>query len=467
MADQTISTNDRQPLQGSGGNSAAGNGDMQEGAFDIMRYLQILLIHKWKFLFIALILSALAVAYALRMPKYYKAEYEIFYNESIKEFVVESNVPVIKSNFDKNFWLSIMGSDEVARLTLENSNLPYSAAIIKRMFKAEMKNSKDNSTPVYKVTVTSKKNEIIPILITAYVKALNDILLKHQINNSEKLISFLSNQLADNNKKLAEIDLQILNSSATPGMVRDFKKVSSDLDAFRTDLLNTQINLSSTIASRKRTESELQNLDGTIVNESAFSEPLKVQLMNLQVDLARSLTKNKEDHPAVKAIRENISQLNNMLRDSVQQKLEIKSLVQNPLKSQLMSKLMELQITEISLQTRAMSLEKVIAEFEGRMLPDTTNEEQQQLLRNRELVFMTINQVNSRLIEAQTAAQGSLSRFVIIDEPVVPTSPANKSKLLVILVGIFFALLLGGGFIFIYDLLDNRLMVLEDYSRFY
>lgn len=467
MADQTISTNDRQPLQGSGGNSAAGNGDFQEGSFDIMRYLQILLIHKWKFLFIALILSALAVAYALRMPKYYKAEYEIFYNESIKEFVVESNVPVIKSNFDKNFWLSIMGSDEVARLTLENSNLPYSAAIIKRMFKAEMKNSKDNSTPVYKVTVTSKKNEIIPILITAYVKALNDILLKHQINNSEKLISFLSNQLADNNKKLAEIDLQILNSSATPGMVRDFKKVSSDLDAFRTDLLNTQINLSSTIASRKRTESELQNLDGTIVNESAFSEPLKVQLMNLQVDLARSLTKNKEDHPAVKAIRENISQLNNMLRDSVQQKLEIKSLVQNPLKSQLMSKLMELQITEISLQTRAMSLEKVIAEFEGRMLPDTTNEEQQQLLRNRELVFMTINQVNSRLIEAQTAAQGSLSRFVIIDEPVVPTSPANKSKLLVILVGIFFALLLGGGFIFIYDLLDNRLMVLEDYSRFY
>ena len=250
-------------------------------------------------------------------------------------------------------------------------------------------------------------------------------------------------------------------------MVRDMKKLASDLDAFRTDLLNTQINLSSAMASKQRTEQELKNLDGTIVNESAFSEPLKVQLMNLQVDLARALTKNKESHPAIKGIRDNIAQINGMLRDSIQQKLEIKSLVQNPLKAQLMSKLMELQITEISLQTRVLSLQRVIGEFEGKMMPDTTDENQQQQLRNRELVFMTINLLNSKLIEAQSAAQGSLSRFVMIDEPEVPMASANKSMLMFLLMGLMAGLFLAAAAVFILDLLDNRIMLVSDYEKFY
>lgn len=442
--------------------------DMQEGSFDIMRYLQVLYIHKWKFLAIALLVTIIALIYALNQPKFYVSEYEVFYNESIKNFVVESNVPVIKSDFDKNFWLSTMKSDEMARLTLRNSGLPYNTAIIKRMFKVEMVDKKEQSTPVYKVTVTSKNNAIIPTLIKAYVQALNDILLKNQVNNSEKLVTFLARQLTENNIKLSQIDQRmLLDGASNPAMIRDIKKLGNDLDAFRTDLLNTQINLSSAMASKQRTEQELKNLDGTIVNESAFSEPLKVQLMNLQVDLARALTKNKESHPAIKAIRDNISQINSMLRDSIQQKLEIKSLVQNPLKAQLMSKLMELQITEISLQTRVLSLQRVISEFEGKMLPDTTDENQQQQLRNRELVFMTINLLNSKLIEAQSAAQGSLSRFVMIDEPEVPMAAANKSTLLILLMGLMAGLFLGAAAVFILDLLDNRLMLVSDFEKFY
>jgi len=465
---QTPSTDFQSPSE-MGHQPASGSAsDMQEGSFDIMRYLQILFIHKWKFLIIASLVTLIALVYALNQPKFYVSEYEVFYNESIKNFVVESNVPVIKSDFDKSFWLSTMKSDEMARLTLKNSGLPYTSAIMKRMFKVEMIDKKEQSTPIYKVTVTSKKNEIIPTLIKAYVQSLNDILAKNQISNSDKLVTFLARQLSENNIKLSEIDQQMLvDGASNPAMIRDIKKLATDLESFRTDLLNTQINLSSAMASKQRTEQELKNLDGTIVNESAFSEPLKVQLMNLQVDLARALTKNKESHPAIKAIRDNISQINGMLRDSIQQKLEIKSLVQNPLKAQLMSKLMELQITEISLQTRVLSLQRVISEFETKMMPDTTDENQQQQLRNRELVFITINLLNSKLIEAQSAAQGSLSRFVMIDEPEVPMTAANKSLWLILLMGMVAGLFCGAAAVFVFDLLDNRLMLVSDYEKFY
>lgn len=439
-----------------------------EGTFDIMRFLEILVIHRWLFLGVMSAGILLAIFFALQQPKYYESKCEIFYNESLKEFVVESNVPVIKSDFDKEYWLSLMKSDQIARLIQKNSGLPYSTVIIKRMFKVEMTGKKDASTPIYTLTVTSKKADIIPILIKSFVVSLNDLLFQNQVISSQKLVNFLASQLADNNNKLSEIDHKImLANGGNYSNMHDVKKLGSDLDAFRSNLLNTQIDLSSTIASKNRTEDELKNLDGTIVNESAFSEPLKVQLMNLQVDLARALTKYKENHPAVIGIRENIVQINNMLRDSIQQKLEIKSLSQNPLKSQLLSKLVEFQIQEISLQTRALSLQKVIAEFESQMTPDSTDENQQLQLRNRDLVMVTINLLNAKLIEAQSAAQGSISRFVIIDEPEIPSSASSKGQLYFLLIGIFIALLLGSASVFVYDLLDNRIMLIADYKKLY
>jgi capsular exopolysaccharide synthesis family protein len=445
------------------------NGSEHEGAFDVMRFLQILYLHKWLFLAGLLFCILISFFYALNQPKVYISKCEVFYNESLKEFVVESNVPVIKSDFDKDYWLSLMKSDQLAKLIRQNSGLPYSTAIIKRMIKVEATGKKDAPIPVYELTVTSKRADIVPIIIHSFVESLNDLLLQNQMISSAKLVSFLTKQLGDNNAKLSRIDQTILRSGAgaNKAALHDVNKLASDLESFRNDLLNTQINLFSAMASRKRTQEELKSLDGTIVNESAFSEPLKVQLMNLQVDLARALTKNKEDHPIIKGIRDNIAQINKMLRDSIQQKLEIKSLIQNPLKSQLLSKLVDFQIQEISLQTRTESLQHVIAEFEAKMRPDSTDENQQQMLRNRELVFMSINLLNSKLIEAQSVAQGSLSRFVIIDEPEMPTSPSSMGFLYIMLLGIVAGLFIGGAAVFIYDMLDNRIIMVSDYEKFF
>lgn len=471
MKDTTPSDNIGNAFAGNESNliQTPGNGSEPEGTFDIMRFFQILYLHKWIFLGGILLCMLLALIYALNQPKVYISKCEVFYNETLKEFVVESNVPVIKSDFDKDYWLSLMKSDQLAKLILQNSGLPYSVPIIKRMIKVEATGKKDAPIPIYELTVTSKRADIMPVIIRSFVESLNELLAQNQMVSSGKLVSFLTKQLGDNNGKLSQIDQQILRSGAgsSKTAIRDVNKLGADLETFRTDLLNTQIDLASAMASRKRTEDELKSLDGTVVNESAFSEPLKVQLMNLQVDLARALTKNREDHPIIRGIRDNITQINKMLRDSIQQKLEIKSLIQNPLKSQLMSRLVDFQIQEISLQTRAQSLQSVISEFEAKMLPDSTDENQQQMLRNRELVFLTINLLNSKLIEAQSAAQGSLGRFVIIDEPEIPSSPSNKSNLFILIMGVFAGLLLGAAAVFVYDMLDNRIIMVEDYEKFF
>lgn len=433
------------------------------------RFFRILLLHKWLFLAIMLFVAGLVLIYALQQPKIYRANYEVFYNETMREYVSLENSPIVKSDFDKNYWLKAMTSNEVMRLTLENSALNYSVGELKLLFYIGIIDKrKEDRIPVYMVQITSTESTHLPILIRAYVKSLNDMLLRNQIQNSERLIAYLTEQLKQNNQKLNQIDFEVLHlrSGGSDAQILDLDKVSSTLDKFRADLLNAQVNLSSIMAARMRTELELKNLDGTVINESAFSEPLKVQLMNLEVDLARSLTRNKEDHPEVKQIRKNISQISEMIRDTLQQRLEVRSMIQNPIKNQLISKLMEYKIQEVSEDTKVKSLQKIIAELETKSLPININEEQQQTLRNREMVSLTIKQLNERLIETQTTSHGSLSRFVFIDDPSA-IYLSNKGVLYFILIAIVLGIVVASIVVFIYDLLDDRIMLVSDYERFY
>jgi capsular exopolysaccharide synthesis family protein len=127
---------------------------------------------------------------------------------------------------------------------------------------------------------------------------------------------------------------------------------------------------------------------------------------------------------------------------------------------------MELKLEEISLEARVSSLREVINDYEVKILPDTTSRYQENF-RHRELVYLTINQLNSRLIEAQSAAHGSLSRFILSDEPTVPVTPANRPLIFFILLGVVAGIAVSAGLILLYDMLDNRLMVVNDYERFF
>ena len=459
--DENIELNDKYPY----GNYHKNQQDLNSF---FSRFFRIVLIHKWLFLSVFVTILIIVLLYALKQPKIYQSNYEVFYNETMREYMSMDNAPIVKSDFDKNYWLSAMKSNEVFKGTIKNSGLIYSVSQLKSMmFIGIIDKRKEDRIPVYLVSISSKYNEHIPILIRAYVKSLNELLLQNQVSNSERLVVYLRGQINQNNQKLNQIDLSIMHSGASKGAeIIDFDKISSTLDKFRADLLNARVNLASIVAARARTENELKNLDGTIINESAFSEPLKVQLMNLEVDLARSLTRNKEDHPDVKQLRRNIEQISTMIRDTLQQRMEIRSLIQNPVKSQLVSKLMDYKIQEVSEETKVKSLEQIISELERKTLPGSINEEQQQTLRNRELVGLTINQLNDKLIETQSTSQGSLSRFVFVDDP-SSVFIANKGILFYLILALLLGLVLASLIVFIYDMLDDRIMLIDDYERFY
>ncbi len=450
---------------------------------DIQRYLQILYVHRWLFIIVFFLAALLTILYFKLNEKseVYSSTVEVFYVRFSDEIHYTINTPysigpsISHSNFDRNFWLSVMRSQEAMRLTIENSKLPlgntdefWNISVNIKPPEGEKNIGDLGQAPVFLLTVNSTNARHVPVLIEAYINSINELLKKYQIDNSKNLVKFISTQLHDNNQQLNDIDRKIIDRHSTnPFLARDIENIVQDIESFRTSLLDARIQLASVSAARAKAENELGTLDGTIISESAFSEPLKVQLMNLHVDLARARTRNTENHPNVMAIRDNINQINQMLRDSVEQQMEIRSEAIDPIKQQLTIKYLDQIISEISLQAKIASLEEVIADLESKVQPDTTNTNHQQLTRNREMVIMTINQLNARLIETQSQAYGGLQRFMTIDKPGDPVAADTKSLLMIIAIAFFAGLFSGTGAVVIYDLIDNRIMLARDYERFY
>jgi len=440
-----------------------------DDTIDVIRYVNVLIIHKWKFFILLSLVLLLILVYGFKQEAFYRSSFEIYYSEAAQQFVEASDVPVVRPSFDKHYWLSVMRSRELARQTLIKSGLSSFQEGSRVSISAEMvEDTEWWSSPRYIVTIAAKNNEDIPRIFRAYVQALNDMLVNHQIEFSANLIDYLSAQLSDNYKQLSRIDREILVEQASnPYQLRDLNKLASDLESFRNSLQHARIDLASVRASKKQAEEELVDLDPTVMDELAYSEPLKVQLMNLHTERARALTRQQEDHPRVRALTANIDRVSQLLAEDIEQTIEVQSLSRNPLHNQLLGQLLNFSLSEISLQTRVGSLQQVISEIENQMLPDTTDMDQQQLVRNRELIFMTINKLNNKLIDIQSATHGGLHRFLYVDEPYIPEIPANKGLQYFILLGLVLGAGIGIGGVFIYDYLDNRIMLLGDFESFY
>lgn len=438
-----------------------------ENSFDPLRLLSLIIIYKWSFLTVLVTLSALALLFGLSRAPEYSSSMEIYYNESVINFAEDAKMPILKNELDQNLWLSIMRSGQMNEMIAKKSDLNIGESDVKGMVSFDIIKSKNSSSPMFMMSVTSPVAQVIPIIAQSAIESLNELLCAEINSNNKKLIDFLHRQVADKNREMAQIDRELFGSALEGNYVQDSKNIIKELDRLRIDLMNARIDLATITSSRIRAQKELSGMDGTIVNESAFSEPLKVQLMNLKTELARALTKNREDHPIVRSIRDNIAQVNKMLMDSLEQNIEIKSLMENPLKRELLAKLLDMQIEEEALITKKESIEKMISNLEKMVRGDSSNESQQQLLRKREQLAEGITMLSSKIIDYQMAGQASLSRFMFVDEPATPESPSAKRRLIIIGGGILFALFAAAGFIILIDFIDDRYKVPGDFkSRF-
>ncbi|TKG95426.1 hypothetical protein EYV94_08255 [Puteibacter caeruleilacunae] len=438
---------------------------LQEPRIDFRRYLLVLLHYKWILITVPVICAVLAVLYSLRLDKKYNTSFGIYYDCVVEQYFQQIDAPGF-TNFDEEYWEKVMNSERLLNLVHDNSGCQYSSPQLREIFRVSRGKKLDN---IYTVQLSVHDTAVILPLARAYVKSLNQLdEMNHKVG-FEKTIEYLYSQLGNNKTQLSDLEKEILklNSRLNIHELKGLEQLKTIYENYKKTLNDSRIELAAMRATKNQIKHEITNQKDTLMKEVSFTEPLKVQLMNLHVDLARSLTKYKDDHPVVKGIRNNIAKVEMMLKNGIEQNVEVKNLSVNPLKERLMSDYIQTGIDEISLSAKVISLEKVIKEFEKQLTPGVKSNGFSDLLRRRELLLGTINMLNSKIIEVEAALHGKNSRFILIDEPLIPTQPNQKAKAFFLILGFILGLFLALAVVVGLDFIDNRIRLVSDFEKFF
>ena len=153
----------------------------------------------------------------------------------MREFVDDGKISYVDSDFDKNFWLKAMESDDVFEIVKQSSGFTYTVPQLKQMFSVLVFNKrKEDRIPVFRVSIVSQNRKHIPILIRTYVLALNQMLIEHRIENSRNLITYLQDQINDKNAQLSQMNIKLMSGAleGNTNEIIDFDKIKSRVDLF-------------------------------------------------------------------------------------------------------------------------------------------------------------------------------------------------------------------------------------------
>ena len=433
----------------------------KEESLDLKRYFQIIVQHKWIAVIVVAMVTTLAVLYALSLPDSYESEFSIYYN-SANQTGLNADNAVLYVQPEIVYWEKTMASTRLFELIRDYSGLAYSTGQLASIYTV----LKEKNENLFVIKMKTSTPEIIPDLANAYVRAINTIDSHNQNEHFINKIKYLNTESANIRKAIDSCDLMIMKLSNRLNLqnIESVDQLTNIREKFKQQLKETEVELSYVTASKVRTEYELSNLNDTLFEKSSFTEPLKVQLMNLHVDLARALTKYGEAHPIVLGTRENIKHVEEMLAAGFEENIVIKDIKANPIKRTLLGELIRLKIEEISLEAKITSLQNII---NSTNTTDAPNQELYQLLRNRETHLANSDFLHKKTIDLEMSMQGVSSNFYMIDQPQVPGSSSTRGLRMYLLIGLIGGLCAAVGIIVLYDMIDDRIILADDFSKYF
>ena len=433
----------------------------------IFQYLDIAVRHKWLILAIWLLTMAIGYLYTIRQPLIYKTSYDILINDDNAELVVVGNKPVIKNNLDLSAWQKVATSIPVMTKVVNKLKLEYAPAELKGIISVSPAGKEEN---IFNVSVQSYDPDEVEAIGKAFFEALVEFDQEKLRQSSNDVLAYLKQQIKLQNEKLGAIDRQIEDYCRKNNITneQDFDRYLKQLDDYRNQLAQINIELSSLRANIASAEAQLSDEQSNIVNQTTYSEPLKVQLMNLQVELARSLTKYGEMHPKIIAIKRNIENLKQLIEKGVEDKIQIKNFAVNPIKSQLLQQLAQLKGREAAYRTKKIELENYISQIEQRLNQIPGYKEQlESFNRKRASIQNLITVLQQRMYETQLNTNEVVDRIVLLDEISKPLNPSNKKLKINLIAAFVLGLGLGFGLAYLLEMIDNRIKSIHEFERLF
>jgi len=305
----------------------------------------------------------------------------------------------------------------------------------------------------------------------AYIEK-SQVINRTQVSEAKK---FIEEQLLAQEKELKSIEEEKLAFKQRENILyldEETKLNIEQLANFQAKKLEVDTQIAESKTQLEEIRKQLKEQSETVISSQTITtNPIVQQLQNrltdLQIQLAALKEKYSESSPQVTEVEIQIKQIENEISQKVAEIVGSKISSVNPIYQELLSRMISLETTVISLETKSGSISQIITQYEQRL--EKLPEKEIQLARLERAVRVAEN-IYLILLESYQEARISeameLGDIRVIDAALIPEVPIKPRKMLNLAIGGVLGLMLSIMLVFFMEFLDHSFKSKEEVEQY-
>ena len=426
-----------------------------EGSFDLMRYVHLVLKRKGLLVSIALVVMFAAIVAAYVMPKKYMARSTVFIEQNVISDLVKGIAITPSMNMKIKAIKVTMLSRTMVLNMLKALDMDVHAATDRDLdamiagFQKRIQVSLDERRGVFKISL----EDIDPVRARDVVNTLTRLYIEENTSTKRKesfeATQFLAEQIEVFKKRIDAVEKEIDEFKAKAGQV-----LFANEGAIRSELNNAN----SQLEQLRIRINALKTSKSLLISNT----PLRVQLDNQQKALEAMRGRYTESHPKVRQLENAIAATREQIRTSGDS--ELNAVYRT-------SQYQTIKVELASLENSRQHLEDEVERNREilRKIPAVRSElaELQRKLKNETIIYeKLVSRYGQSEVSKEMELQDKSMSFRVLDPAVVPTHPSKPNRPFIILVGIIGGIGLGIGVILLLDLINPSIKTLDDLKEY-
>ncbi len=318
----------------------------------------------------------------------------------------------------------------------------------------EIKHIED--TRLVKINAFTSSPQLSRDMANSVAQAYIDFNTNNRLKSSQGTIGYLTDHLYEIQKNLEDAErtfLEFKQHAKLISMEESQRVITQKITEFTDAYIKTRnrrLELDSKLAKINQISKSakgLRHLSSLIENDLIKS--LYSQLVNTEVELSRLGKVYKQKHPKIVQIKNKADNIRNKLKQEITKELD------------------NLKAEREVLVAKEKVLQETMNDFKNEALDLNKKEFQYNILkRNVQMNQNLYDTLLARLKEADLTGNIDISNIRITEKAVLPKKPVRPKKILNLILGVIFGLLIGVGFSFMLEYIDRSITTEADVKKY-
>ena len=426
-----------------------------EGSFDLMRYVHLVLKRKGLLVSIALVVMLAAIVAAYVMPKKYMARSIVFIEQNVISDLVKGiaitpsmnmKIKALKvTMLSRTMVLNVIKALDMDVHAKTGRELDDMIAGLQNRIQIRLDERKGVFTISYEDPVPVRARDVVNTLTRIYIEENTSTKRKESFEATQ----FLAEQIEVFKKRIDAAEKEIDKFKAQSGQVlfADEGAIRAELSAATVSLEELRIRINA-----------LKTQRSLLISNT----PLRQQLDEQEKALEALKGRYTDNHPKVRQLENAIAVTRQRIQASG--KSELNAVYRTSEYQSIKVNLASLENTKHNLEEEIKNNKEIL-----RKIPAVRSElaELQRKRKNETIIYeKLVSRYGQSEVSKEMELQDKSMSFRVLDPAVVPSTPSKPNRPLIILLGIAGGLGLGIGVIVLLDLINPSIKTLDDLKEY-